>query len=97
MSAEAARDGVSERGDASGRETPERDRPMRGLKVLVVGAGGREHALVWAIRESASAGDVHAAPGNPGIGGDRRAARRRRRATWTDSSASPSRSVTTSW
>ncbi len=40
---------------------------MRGLKVLVVGAGGREHALVWAIGESASVGEVHAAPGNPGI------------------------------
>jgi phosphoribosylamine--glycine ligase len=40
---------------------------MRGLKVLVVGSGGREHALVWAIGESASAGEVHAAPGNPGM------------------------------
>jgi phosphoribosylamine--glycine ligase len=37
------------------------------VKLLVVGSGGREHALVWALRRSASADDVFAAPGNPGI------------------------------
>lgn len=36
--------------------------------VLVVGSGGREHALVWAMHRSASVGQVFAAPGNPGMG-----------------------------
>jgi phosphoribosylamine--glycine ligase len=37
------------------------------VKVLVVGAGGREHALAWAISRSPSLTELHAAPGNPGI------------------------------
>lgn len=37
------------------------------MKVLVIGGGGREHALVWALRKSASVTDVVAAPGNGGI------------------------------
>ncbi len=35
---------------------------------LVVGGGGREHALAWALSRSEMAASVHAAPGNPGIG-----------------------------
>jgi len=37
------------------------------MKVLVIGGGGREHALVWGFVHSASVAEVFAAPGNPGI------------------------------
>ena len=37
------------------------------MKVLVVGAGGREHALVWRLRQEDPSIEVIAAPGNPGI------------------------------
>jgi phosphoribosylamine---glycine ligase len=36
------------------------------MRVLVVGAGGREHALAWALARSDSVREVHALPGNPG-------------------------------
>ncbi len=38
-----------------------------GLRVLVVGSGGREHALVWAVAKSPSVARVWAAPGNDGM------------------------------
>ena len=37
------------------------------MKVLVVGRGGREHALCWKLAQSPSVERVYAAPGNPGI------------------------------
>jgi phosphoribosylamine--glycine ligase len=37
------------------------------MNVLVVGGGGREHALVWKIAQSKQADRIYAAPGNPGI------------------------------
>ncbi len=39
------------------------------MKVLVIGGGGREHALVWRLHNSPSVSAVHAALGNPGMSG----------------------------
>ena len=38
------------------------------MKVLVIGTGGREHAIALALAADPSVTEVHAAPGNPGIG-----------------------------
>ena len=37
------------------------------MNVLVVGKGGREHTLAWALRRSTLVEDLYAAPGNPGM------------------------------
>jgi phosphoribosylamine---glycine ligase len=38
------------------------------MKVLVLGGGGREHALVWKLRQSPRVSALYCAPGNGGIG-----------------------------
>ena len=37
------------------------------MKILVVGGGGREHAIIWKLRQNSSIGEIHCAPGNGGI------------------------------
>jgi phosphoribosylamine--glycine ligase len=37
------------------------------VKVLIVGSGGREHALAWKLGQSPDLAELHAAPANPGI------------------------------
>jgi phosphoribosylamine--glycine ligase len=40
------------------------------MKVLVIGSGGREHALVWKLRQSPRVTKLYCAPGNGGIAGE---------------------------
>lgn len=40
------------------------------MKILVLGGGGREHALVWKLRQSAAVEKIWCAPGNGGIAND---------------------------
>ncbi|MEZ5644128.1 MAG: phosphoribosylamine--glycine ligase [Burkholderiaceae bacterium] len=40
------------------------------MKVLVIGGGGREHALAWRLKRSQSVGQVFVAPGNAGTARD---------------------------
>jgi phosphoribosylamine--glycine ligase len=41
------------------------------MKILVIGSGGREHALVWKLAQSAHASQIWCAPGNAGIARER--------------------------
>ena len=37
------------------------------MKILIIGSGGREHALAWTLSRDSRATKIYAAPGNPGI------------------------------
>ena len=43
---------------------------MEPVSILIVGAGGREHALAWKISQSPRVRQVFVAPGNAGTAGD---------------------------
>ena len=36
------------------------------MKILVIGGGGREHALIWKLKQSAAVDRIFCAPGNAG-------------------------------
>ena len=59
------------------------------MNILVIGGGGREHALAWKIAQSPRVARVYVAPGNAGTARERGARQRRR--SRTSASSSPSR------
>ena len=43
----------------------------RAMKILIIGSGGREHAIVWKLAQSAQVDTMWCAPGNGGVGVER--------------------------
>ena len=48
-------------------DTQELQKEAKSMKVLVIGSGGREHSLCWAIAKSDKCDELYCAPGNAGI------------------------------
>src|SRR5262249_19257506 len=65
---EDARDGQPVQRRTRARARCGRLRVAEPLTILLVGGGGREHALVWRLRQENPSCRILAAPGNPGIG-----------------------------
>ena len=38
------------------------------MRIAVIGSGGREHAIIWKLRENENIKEIYALPGNAGIG-----------------------------
>ena len=66
------------------------------MKVLILGGGGREHALAWKVAQSPRVDQVYVAPGNAGTALEPRVAQRRHRRGRHRSAASTSRAASAS-
>lgn len=53
--------------EKSARYVDLREVSVDGDDVLIVGGGGREHAIAWKLRQSAGVGNIYGAPGNSGM------------------------------
>jgi phosphoribosylamine--glycine ligase len=57
----------AEKKGSRGRALPDEKSDRISMKILVVGSGGREHALIWKLAQSPKVSRLYAAPGNAGM------------------------------